>query len=127
MRNRELIKWIKMWKLKSQILRNCLYKKYGAQLIKFTNTSFVVFVGLKGLKLTCSQVCLGGPKFGRLIFGGSFVSAMTIRIIIEWLAVIWHLGRLGPPPFLDQIYLTKTCKITLIKLCGKQTRCDKLY
>ena len=42
MRNKELIKWIKLWKLKSQILPNCLYRKYGTQLGEFTNTSFVV-------------------------------------------------------------------------------------
>ena len=48
MRNTELIKWIKLWKLKSQTLPNYLYRKYGAQLGEFTNTSFVV-LGLKGL------------------------------------------------------------------------------
>ena len=43
MRNLELIKWNKLWKLKSQILPNCLNRKYGAQLGELTNTSFVVF------------------------------------------------------------------------------------
>ena len=43
MRNKELIKWIKLWKLKSQILPNCSYRNYGVQLGEFTNTSFVVF------------------------------------------------------------------------------------
>ena len=43
MRNKELIKWMKLWKLKSQILPNCLCRKYGAQLGEFTNMSFVVF------------------------------------------------------------------------------------
>ena len=43
MRSKELIKWIKLWKLKSQILPNCLYRKYEAQLGEFINTSFVVF------------------------------------------------------------------------------------
>ena len=44
MRNKELIKWNKLWKLKSQILPNYLYKKYGAQLGEYTNTSFAVLV-----------------------------------------------------------------------------------
>ena len=43
MRNKEFIKWIKLWKLKSQILPNFLYRKYGTKLGEFTNTSFVVF------------------------------------------------------------------------------------
>ena len=43
MRNLELIKWNKLWKPKSQILPNCSYRKYKAQLGEFTNTLFVVF------------------------------------------------------------------------------------
>ena len=44
MRNKELIQRIKLWKLKSQILPNCLYRKRGAQLGKLANASF----GVKG-------------------------------------------------------------------------------
>ena len=48
MRNMELIKWIKLWKSKSQIILNWLiYRKYGAQLGEFTNMSFVVFGALR--------------------------------------------------------------------------------
>ena len=50
MRNKELIKWVKLWKLKNQILPNYLYRKYGAQLGELTNMS-IVALGLKGLKL----------------------------------------------------------------------------
>ena len=50
MRNEELVKWNKLWKLKSQILPNCLHRKYGTQLGEFTNTSFVVF-GAERVKL----------------------------------------------------------------------------
>ena len=51
MRNKELIKWNKLWNLKSQILSNCLQRKYGAQLGEVTK--FVVF-GFKGLKVFSS-------------------------------------------------------------------------
>ena len=43
MRNKELVKWIKLRKLKSQILPSCFYRKYGSQLGEFTNASFAVF------------------------------------------------------------------------------------
>ena len=49
MRNLELIKWNNLWKLKSQILPDCLYGKYGAQLGEFTN-NFYFFALLKGLR-----------------------------------------------------------------------------
>ena len=56
MRNKELIKWIKLLKLKIQILPNCFHRKYGAQLGEFTNTSFVVFEAERVKKLG-SKIC----------------------------------------------------------------------
>ena len=48
MRNKELINWIKLWKLKNQILPNCLYRKYGAQLGELPSC-YLSYLGLKRL------------------------------------------------------------------------------
>ena len=57
MRNMEWIKWIKLWKLKNQILPNCLSRKYGTQLGEFNNTSFVVLVAqrVNALVISCGH------------------------------------------------------------------------